>query len=395
LRHTILGFFFFTMLAVLGYLTIYLGGWHPLQHPILCAVYIDDADGLGPGDPVWVNGVSSSGRVDEIQFVAGNPPPERRLRVTFTVTAPVVLCEDYSILIGSQSLLGGKQLNIDPGTGKPLAADRFVELKATSEGNLLRSFSRIVGQNEHDIRRIVNGVAEIVDGVKSGNRDLLSLILNKQAYADVNGGIASARSILDKADHGEGSVAMAINKPDLHDSIKGFTDAGRTLLNDIQTKKGPLNQLIYDEATGAKLKEGIEGLAATAKRLGEGQGLLGKATMPESEATWTDLKGIVADGRDVMAQVRSGKGAIGKLVYDPDVEKSVTDITSHFAKLSIDVSALASDARRGRGVLGLLVADDEARRTFERLINQLSRAVEDAREAAPVSSVASFLFGQL
>ena len=395
LRHTVLGLFFFVTLLVLGYVTIYLGGWHPLQHPVLCAVYIDDANGLGPGDPVWVEGVSSSGRVNEIQFVAGNPPPERRLRVTFTVTAPITLCEDYSIVIGSQSVLGGKQLNIDPGVGRPLAADKFMDLHAESEGDVMRSLSRIVGQNEHDFRRIVHGVAEIVDGVKSGERDLLSLIVNKQTYADVNAGIASARSILDKADHGEGSVAMAINKPDLHDSIKGFTDAGKALLADVQNKNGMLHELIEDEEAGAKLKAGIEGFSAAGKRIGEGQGLIGKATMPESEETWNDFKSIVADGRSLMTDVRNGKGAIGKLFSDPEVEKSVTTIAHRFASITDDVAVIASDARRGRGVLGLLVADDEARRTAERIINQLDRALEDAREAAPVSSVASFLFGQL
>lgn len=387
LRHTVLGLFFFVMLFVLGYVTIYLGGWHPLQHPILCAVYIDDANGLGPGDPVWVNGVSASGRVNEIAFVAG-APPERRLRVTFTVTAPITLCDDYSIIIGSQSLLGGKQLNIDPGVGKPLAPDQFFSLHATSEGDLMRSFSRIVGQNEHDFRRIIYGVAEIVDGVKSGQRDLLSLLLSKKAYADVNGGIASARSILDKADHGEGSVAKAINSPELHDSIKGFTDAGKSLLADVQNKSGMLHVLIEDEEAGTHLREGIDGLSAAAKRVGSGQGLLGKVTMPESEETWNDFRSLVSD-------VRAGKGAIGKLFSDPEVEKSLTTIARRFASISDDAAVLMSDARRGRGVLGLLVADDEARRTVERVINQLDRALEDAREAAPVSSVASFLFGQL
>jgi hypothetical protein len=333
--------------------------------------------------------------VNEIQFVAGNPPPDRRLRVTFTVTAPITLCEDYSIVIGSQSLLGGKQLNIDPGVGKPLPAEKLFDLYATSEGDLLRSFSRIVGNNEKDFRRIIFGVAEIVDGVRTGQRDLLSLVLNKQAYADVNGGIASARSILDKADHGEGSVAKAINSPELHDSIKGFTDSARTVFGDIQNKSGPLHMLIEDEEAGARLKEGIEGLSAAAKRVGGGQGLLGKATMPESEESWNDFKSILADGRSLMTDVRNGKGAIGKLFSDPEVEKSLTTIARRFASITDDVAVLAGDARRGRGVVGLLLADDEARRTAERILNQLDRALEDAREAAPVSSVASFLFGQL
>ncbi len=63
--------------------------------------------------------------------------------------------------------------------------------------------------------------------------------------------------------------------------------------------------------------------------------------------------------------------------------------------MSEDLAKLVDGARRGRGVAGWLLTDDEARRTVERLAKQLERAVEDAREAAPVTSVASFLFGQL
>jgi hypothetical protein len=80
---------------------------------------------------------------------------------------------------------------------------------------------------------------------------------------------------------------------------------------------------------------------------------------------------------------------------DPEVEAALVTIATRFASVATDASKLTDDARRGRGVIGWLFSDDEARRTVERLAKQLERAVEDAREAAPVTSVASFLFGQL
>jgi hypothetical protein len=386
LRHAILGFFFFVTLAVLAFVTIYLGGFHPFEHPVAYVVYTADAGNLAAGDPVLVFG-KAAGRVDEVVFTEGAPPPEKRLRVTFTLDHPIKLREDYAMLIGSQSLLGGKELDIDTGTGRELPADGYRDLRSNSEGNVMRQLSRVLGENQGDIRRIIGGLADIVDGMKTGQRNLLGLLLSKEAYADVNAGLASARSALDKVDHGEGSIAKVLNSPALHDSVLRFTD--------VREKNGPLHVLVYDEDAGAKLKTGIEGVSVAAERIGKGEGLLGKLTSAESEATWNDVKKLAADLGALVADTRAGKGAVGKLFNDPEVEQSVVTITTKFAAVSTDVAKLADDARRGRGVIGWLFSDDEARRTVERLAKQLERAVEDAREAAPVSSVASFLFGQL
>lgn len=394
LRHAILGFFFFVTLAVLAFVTIYLGGFHPFEHPVAYVVYTADAGNLAAGDPVLVFG-KAAGRVDEVVFTEGAPPPEKRLRVTFTLDHPIKLREDYAMLIGSQSLLGGKELDIDTGTGRELPADGYRDLRSNSEGNVMRQLSRVLGENQGDIRRIIGGLADIVDGMKTGQRNLLGLLLSKEAYADVNAGLASARSALDKVDHGEGSVAKVLNSPALHDSVLRFTDEGGTLFKDVREKNGPLHVLVYDEDAGAKLKTGIEGVSVAAERVGKGEGLLGKLTTTESEATWNDVKKLAADLGALVADTRAGKGAVGKLFNDPEVEQSVVTITTKFAAVSTDVAKLADDARRGRGVIGWLFSDDEARRTVERLAKQLERAVEDAREAAPVSSVASFLFGQL
>lgn len=394
LRHTILGLFFFVTLAVLAFVTIYLGGFHLFEHPVVYVCYAADAGNLASGDPVLVFG-KAAGRVDQVVFTEGAPPPEKRLRVTFTLDRPIQLREDYAMLIGSQSLLGGRELDIDTGSGPPLAADRYADLRAMSEGNVIRQIGRVLNENQGDLRRIVGGLADIVDGMKSGQRNLLGLLLSREAYENVNAGIASARSALDKVDHGEGSVAKVLNSPALHDSILRFTDEGGTLFKDAREKNGIIHTLVYDEETGAKFKSGVEGLSAAAGRIGKGEGMLGKLTSAESEATWNDVKSFIADASALASDLRSGKGAIGKLLVDPEVEASLVTIANRFAAVATDASKLTDDARRGRGVIGWLFSDDEARRTVERLANQLARAVEDAREAAPVTSVASFLFGQL
>ncbi|MBL8841613.1 MAG: MCE family protein [Planctomycetes bacterium] len=388
IRHTILGLFFFTMLVVLGFMTIYLGDVTTSAQRTTLTAYFQNVEGLGAGDPVMVYGVQS-GRVTEVAFTPGEPPPEKRLRVTFVVDAPLVLKEDYAIAIGSPSLLGGKQLDLMTGTtGAPLPPERYRELAGGADSNLMRQFAGLLEENRADVRRIVTAVAHLAEDVDSGKRSIGELLLNKQATDDLASGLAAARNLLAKVERGEGSLGQLLQSNELHDQAKGFFANGSQLLADAREKKGPLHAAIYDEELAASLKRGIDGFAATGERLGRGEGALGKLTTGESDATFRNLDQIVRD-------VSSGKGAIGKLFSDPEMEKQVVQIVERFSGISGDAAALLDAARRGRGVLGLLVADDEARRNVERILDQIGRAIEDAREAAPVSSVASFLFGQL
>jgi ABC-type transporter Mla subunit MlaD len=388
-RHAVLGLFFFFTIVALGVVTVYLGDFSFTQTKLEFVAWFDDVDGLGSGDPVAVHGFPC-GRVEEITFNEDEKDPARRLRVKFNLKLknPQPLAKDYVVAIGSTSLLGGKQIDVTLGTGAPLPRSDWEHLKGTSSLSLQKGLQALIGENRADVHRIVNGLANVVSDLDAGKRSLASVVLEKKASDDLNQAIASGRSILDKADHGEGSFAKALNSPQLHDSLVGFLDHGNALFTDAKEKPGVIHTLVYDEELGKKLKSGIEGLSATADRVGKGQGLLGKLTSPESDATWENFQSIVADAR-------AGKGPLGLLLSDQETRERLRTGIDKFSRVADDFSAMSDGIRHGQGVLGYLVADDRARKTVERIVDQISRAVEDAREAAPVSSVASFLFGQL
>ncbi len=360
IRHVILGLFFFITLAVLGVVTIYLGDFTPIRDTTPLVAWFEEVDGLGSGDPVFVYGVPS-GRVTEVAFAPDDPPPGKRLRVSFTIDHPVTLHQGYQIRIGNPSLLGGKELDVTTGDGPLLTPAEYADLRGKADANLARQISAVFGDNRQDVRRIVGGLANLVSDLDQGKRSLASIALEKKTHEDLNAAIAAGRSLLAKADSGDGSIGRALNSPELHDRLVGFLKNGEVLFGDAREKPGVLHALVYDEEMARKLKEGVEGLAETAARVGRGEGLLGKITVADSEETWRDFR----------------------------------DLAAKFSGIGTDLGVLIDGARRGRGVLGLLMSDDQARRTVERIFDQVARAIEDAREAAPVSSVASFLFGQL
>ncbi|MSR45909.1 MAG: MCE family protein [Planctomycetes bacterium] len=395
LRHTILGLFFFVTMALLGYVTIYLGDVMTSTERTTLVAWFDTVDGLGAGDPVMIRGVQS-GRVTSVRVAAGESDDARRpLRVEFMVKQQLVLHDGYQIAIGSPSLLGGKEIEILEGGGAPLPAEAYGKLIGASDANLMRNLAGILDENRDDVRSIVRSVAHIADDLDQGRRSLMDIALPKASGTDLTAAIASGLQLVQKLGEGDGSFAKLVNSPELHDSAKGFFDEGGRVLADARTGDGPVNALLHDAKLTTQLKSGVAGIAAAGERLGRGEGLLGKLTTAESEATWRDIAEIAADGRSLIGDVRAGKGAVGRFFSDPALEQQVVDVIGRFAGITNDVAVLVDAARRGRGVVGLLFADDQARRNVERIIDQVGRAIEDAREAAPVSSVASFLFGQL
>jgi phospholipid/cholesterol/gamma-HCH transport system substrate-binding protein len=395
LRHTLLGLFFFVTMGLLGYFTIYLGDVMSHEQRTTLVAWFDTVDGLGVGDPVLIRGVQS-GRVTKVGITRdGTPFPDRPLRVEFVVDQLLELRGGYTIAIGSPSLLGGKQIDILEGDREPLAAGDYGRLEGLADANLMRNLAGILEENRDDVRRIVASVAHLTGDLDAGRRSLAEIALSPQSHADFATALTGLRELVVKLGNGEGSFAKLVNSGALHESAQRFFEEGGAVLADARGGEGPVNALLHDAELTRQLKSGVAGIAAAGDRLGRGDGLLGKLTTEASDPLFADLSRLAADGRELVGDVRAGRGAIGRLFSDPEIERQVTEVVARFAGITSDAGALIDAARRGRGVLGLLLADDQARRNVERIIDQVGRAIEDAREAAPVSSVASFLFGQL
>ena len=144
----------------------------------------------------------------------------------------------------------------------------------------------------------------------------------------------------------------------------------------------------------------------------EEAGLLGRLFADAELGVYA--RDLVADFRAIAADLRAGRGPLGALLADPDVEAELRRITGGTADL-VDrandpeagiVGALfgdrelrdeldgfvrmlgnvAEELQNGRGLLARLIYDEELGEQLARVLNQVARAIEDAREAAPVAT---------
>ncbi|HKX45145.1 MAG TPA: MlaD family protein, partial [Planctomycetota bacterium] len=112
-RHLALGLFVLLALGVLSAYTIFLSGMNVFGDVELWTVQFPEANGLRPGDPVRVAGM----RVGRVQSLAFDPnaPEAERITVELRLDQPIELREGYEIRIEETTLLGGRNVDIEPG----------------------------------------------------------------------------------------------------------------------------------------------------------------------------------------------------------------------------------------------------------------------------------------
>ena len=112
-RHALLGLFFVLVFAILGWFTLFQGDVSLFRDPVRVTIHFEEAGGLRHGDPVLVAGL----RWGEVESLTYDPeqPPQSRVEAILTLDQEMRLFGDHEIRIEDATVLGGKQLVIDPG----------------------------------------------------------------------------------------------------------------------------------------------------------------------------------------------------------------------------------------------------------------------------------------
>ena len=107
----------------------------------------------------------------------------------------------------------------------------------------------------------------------------------------------------------------------------------------------------------------------------------------QDDALAAQFGDVVHNLNDLLAKANDpAAGAIGALSSDP---KLAEDLKATLANLHV-VSDQLTDQK---GLIGALINDEDMAVRFRRILNQVSRAIEDAREAAPISNFVQVLLG--
>jgi phospholipid/cholesterol/gamma-HCH transport system substrate-binding protein len=384
-----LGTFFLVVLALLGYATLFLTDFRMFRESHAMVVSFREANGLRPGDSVLVAGIRK-GRVTQLAY---DPTAvlERRVTASLSMDEEVVLRDGFTIAIEDATLLGGRQISIDPGPPEGREVPPGTTLFGSVAGNALAGISRLIEENRDAVDTILDNVTAFTADLREGRGTL--------------GRLASDEGLADQ-------VSSAVAR------FEVFSDNAAALTGDLREGKGAIGRLMTDEELGTQLSDIAERLsritedvAAFTKDLPEGKGLLPQ--LINDEALATEVREIVVDVREAMDKVNSGQGNLGKLIHDSE---AIDHITSIFAKvdsgegdlgalvnrtevydrlasIADDLSEVSAGLRAGRGTVGKLLVDDQLYVDLQRAVELVIRSLEEYREAAPVTTFTSVLFG--
>jgi len=387
-RTILLGLFFLGTLGILGYYTLFLTEFSPFKDKPELRVYFSETNGLREGDPVLVAGMRW-GRVKRMTFDP-RAPNERRIVLTVALNDPLALRRSATIEIRDATVLGGKNVWIDPGpsSDEPMPAD--AELFGKVSGGLLDRVNELVANSEEGIGRILANAEEVTKALMEGQGVFGRLIVNRELADEVETAVRdAARTLADlqvitaDARAGKGTLGRLLSDDalftDLATSARlltGLMEEATKLATEARSGQGALGLLVSDPNLAKDITDAARLVTSIVQKIDEGRGLAGVLVNDEA---------LAEDVRNTIGAVARGEGTIGALFVRPEVYDNIRAITEDFAIVS-------SQLRSGQGSMGRLFMEDEIYQEVKRALQIVSRSLEEYREAAPITTFTSVFF---
>ncbi|HEV8111533.1 MAG TPA: MlaD family protein [Planctomycetota bacterium] len=389
-RTVLLGLFFLAALGVLGYYTFALTDFNLFKKPSTLTVHFSQTNGLREGDSVLVAGMRW-GKVKKLVYDPGEPDPKKRIQVLAILDQDIILRRGFTIRIEDATLLGGKNLSIEPGPAEGEYVDTRKEMLLGEVGkNPLASLGDLVAESQRGVTRIIEDLSTLTSGVREGKGPFGHLFTDEkmaQDLADTLHGAALALANLERVTAdlaaGKGTAGELLANRELYDQLlttskklNDTLDQTAGLVSDFRNGKGALPRLFTDERMANDLAGSVAGLNSIMKKISDGQGTIGMLVNDDS---------IARNVASITGKIDRGEGA-GALLTKTEVYDNLVEFTENLAVVSTAV-------RNGQGSIGRLVMDDDIYQQVKTALLIVQRAVEEYREAAPVTTFTSVFFG--
>jgi len=195
---------------------------------------------------------------------------------------------------------------------------------------------------------------------------------------------ANLKTITARLERGEGSLGQLLVKDDLlatfseiTDSLQQLLDEGNAVMADAREGKGLLGAILVDEQLSENVTLAMSRLRAILVDLAAGKGTIGRLLSKEE---------IGKDLQTIMDRLAKGEGSLGKFMKEDEFYENARQI-------SVDLKDIIAQVRDGRGSVGRLIMEEDLYNSLLRAVGLLTRSLEEYREAAPISTMTSVIFG--
>jgi len=274
--------------------------------------------GLKVGDDVLMAGVKI-GSVSDTRL--GN----QRVEAVLTILPKVRIPSDAVASVEVSSLLGANYLGVSFGTNSATPLNNGDEIKTKNTTDMNEVISQL-GNLGSKLEQVMGEISKTIGGGSAGGGNLFQKIdqLVTENGPKLSETLGNLQDITAKIKQGDGTLGRLVNDSKLHDELV---------------------------ASVSEIK-----LAAA-----------------DARTFMNDTKGIVAD-------VKTGKGALGVLLYDEGTANSIKVTATNLRELSEKLNG-------GQGTLGKLISDDKIYRDVQGLMKKADRAIDGLGDSGPITAV--------
>ncbi len=159
----------------------------------------------------------------------------------------------------------------------------------------------------------------------------------------------------------------------------------QTMIDAVNDGRGTMGKLLTDDTIYDNLVSVSEQLKLLGDRLQNGEGTIGK--LFKDDDVYNDVSQLVSNLRGISDGLAAGKGTLGKLMSGD------SGIYDDAGATMQSVRRIAQQIDSGEGTLGRLVRDARLYDEGTLLVEDMRAAIDDLREASPITSFSSVLFG--
>lgn len=283
-------------------------------------VRLDSVTGLAQGNPVKMSGVT----IGVIRDITLPRDPKQRL-----VHIVVMIDRKFAERVRGDSRVRVKKLGL-------LAGDAYIDVTPGSPRfPTLEPGALIPSQRGTDVEQLISSGEDLVDN-----------------FVQIS---YSLKNILQRIDRGEGLLGELTTAPDtkqrLTDTLLTTLNKTNAALTHMESGKGVMGKLIYDDAYAEQLTASINQAAAS-------------------------LHSVTAS---VQRSLDSGDGLVPALLNDREAKSRVYELIENLHKTSTNLATFTATMQEGQGLVPRLLNDkeygDQAMSEFTVLIRQLNETV--------------------
>jgi phospholipid/cholesterol/gamma-HCH transport system substrate-binding protein len=320
------GAFTLAGLSVVGMVVFMVGEERKLfESKLEYGAKFEDVQGLRRGSPVRMGGVDI-GAVTEVSYP--EVAEDKRIHVRMAVVRDESrrIREDSVATIDNKGLLGDKMIVITVGSQKKpqIPPGGLVPSKDGDDmGQLMAKMGTITSQVEKVVINLEKTTNSLAD---------------ERLHESLRSSAHSMSGILKSVDSGEGYVGKLVKSPEesqrlsqvMHNLENATAQLNQTtasinaILGRVQNGPGLAHEVLYGEESAKAVSQfggAADELRLTLKGIRDGNGLARSVIYGDegSQQMMSNLNQMSGDLKQIVADMKSGKGTLGALLVDPSV----------------------------------------------------------------------------